>query len=54
VTHDVQEAMKLATRIALLHEGNLAFAGTPAEFAASTHAEARAFLDVLEEAARAQ
>ena len=53
VTHDVQEAMKLATRIALLHEGNLAFAGTPAEFAASTHQEARAFLDVLE-AARAQ
>ena len=54
VTHDVQEAMKLATRIALLHEGNLVFEGAPAEFAASTHAEARAFLDVLEEAARAQ
>ena len=32
VTHDVQEAMKLATRIALLHEGKLAFAGTPEEF----------------------
>ena len=53
VTHDVQEAMKLATRIALLHEGNLAFIGTPAEFESSTHPEARAFLDVLAEARRA-
>src|SRR5579883_1470191 len=32
VTHDVREAMKLATRIALLHEGRLAFAGAPEEF----------------------
>lgn len=54
VTHDVQEAMKLATRIALLHQGNLAFIGTPAEFEASLHPEARAFLDVLHEARRAQ
>ena len=54
VTHDVQEAMKLATRIALLHEGNLAFLGTPGEFVRSTHPEARAFLDVLGEAGRAQ
>jgi osmoprotectant transport system ATP-binding protein len=50
VTHDVQEAMKLATTIALLHEGSPAFAGTPAEFRASGHSEARAFLDVLEHA----
>jgi len=54
VTHDVQEAMKLATRIALLHEGSLAFLGAPAEFESSTHPEARAFLDVLHEARRAQ
>ena len=54
VTHDVQEAMKLATRIALLHEGNLAFIGTPAEFESSRHPEARAFLDVLHEARRAE
>jgi len=53
VTHDVREAMKLATRIALLHEGNLAFIGSPAEFEASPHPEARAFLDVLHEAAHA-
>jgi osmoprotectant transport system ATP-binding protein len=54
VTHDVQEAMKLSTRIALLHEGSLAFIGTPGEFEASPHPEARAFLDVLHEARRAQ
>jgi osmoprotectant transport system ATP-binding protein len=48
VTHDVREAMKLATTIALLHEGSLAFAGTPAEFRASRNEEARAFLDVLD------
>jgi osmoprotectant transport system ATP-binding protein len=54
VTHDVQEAMKLSTRIALLHEGNLAFIGSPSEFEASPHPEARAFLDVLHEARRAE
>jgi osmoprotectant transport system ATP-binding protein len=54
VTHDVQEAMKLATRIALLQEGTLIFIGAPHEFRESRHPEARAFLDVLEEAPRAQ
>jgi osmoprotectant transport system ATP-binding protein len=47
VTHDVKEAMKLATTIALLHEGSLAFLGSPDDFRASPHPEARAFLDVL-------
>jgi osmoprotectant transport system ATP-binding protein len=47
VTHDVREAMKLATRIALLHEGRLAFLGTPEDFRASRHPEAHAFLEVL-------
>ena len=51
VTHDVREATKLATRIALLDQGSIAFLGTPAEFRACTHPEARAFLAVLEEAA---
>jgi len=54
VTHDVQEAMKLATRIAVLHQGTVAFLGSPEEFRASRHPEARAFLDVLEEASRAR
>ena len=54
VTHDVREAMKLATRIALLHEGSLVFIGSPRGFESSPHPEARAFLDVLDEARRAQ
>jgi osmoprotectant transport system ATP-binding protein len=49
VTHDVQEAAKLATRIALLHQGSLAFIGTPEEFRGSRHPEAKAFLDVLQD-----
>jgi osmoprotectant transport system ATP-binding protein len=47
VTHDVREAIKLASRIALLHEGNLAFIGSPDAFRESRHPEARAFLEVL-------
>ncbi|HTA47419.1 MAG TPA: ATP-binding cassette domain-containing protein [Bryobacteraceae bacterium] len=54
VTHDVREAIKLATRIALLFEGRLAFLGSPAEFGESRHPEARAFLEVLQEDASAQ
>jgi osmoprotectant transport system ATP-binding protein len=49
VTHDVREAAKLATRIALLDQGVIAFLGTPAEFRDCGHPEARAFLAVLEE-----
>jgi osmoprotectant transport system ATP-binding protein len=47
VTHDVREAMKLASRIALLHEGSIAFIGAPEAFRESRHPEARAFLEVL-------
>ncbi len=47
VTHDVAEAVRLGTRIALLAEGRLVFEGSPAEFRASAHAEARAFAGVL-------
>lgn len=54
VTHDVREAMKLASRIALLHQGSLAFLGSPAEFGESRHPEARAFLDVIQEDTGAQ
>lgn len=50
VTHDVREAMKLGTRIALLHTGQVRFAGTPAEFLACEDAEARAFLEVFHDA----
>jgi osmoprotectant transport system ATP-binding protein len=54
VTHDVREAMKLATRIALLCEGKLVFIGPPGEFRRSAHPEARAFLELLQENADAQ
>ena len=53
VTHDVTEAVKLATRIALLDKGSLAFIGSPSEFRSSQHPEARAFLDVLNSASTA-
>jgi osmoprotectant transport system ATP-binding protein len=49
VTHDVREALMLATRIALLHEGTLELLATPAEFLAARTPEAQAFLAGLEE-----
>lgn len=50
VTHDVNEATKLATRIALLAGGKLVFLGTPEEFRQSEETEAKAFLEVLQNA----
>ena len=47
VTHDVREALKLGTRIALLNQGNLEFFGTPQEFESSEGDEAHRFLEVL-------
>jgi osmoprotectant transport system ATP-binding protein len=35
VTHDVREALRLGTRVGVLHAGRLIFIGTPAEFRAS-------------------
>lgn len=46
VTHDIQEAFKLGTRIGLMQAGQLIELGTPEEFARSTHPEAQAFLSV--------
>jgi osmoprotectant transport system ATP-binding protein len=51
VTHDIQEALGLASRIGLMQAGNLVFWGTPAEFRRSPLAEAQAFLRTLGEAA---
>ncbi len=48
VTHDVREALLVATRIALLHDGRLAVLATPAEFLRVRGEEARAFLACLE------
>lgn len=47
VTHDVREALRLGTEIALLHRGRLEVLTTPAEFLNSSGPEARAFLSTL-------
>ena len=47
VTHDVREALRLGTEIALLHRGRLEVLTTPAEFGKSSGPEARAFLSTL-------
>jgi osmoprotectant transport system ATP-binding protein len=47
VTHDIQEAFFLATRIGLMYEGNLVVLGTRDEFLKSQHPEAKAFIACL-------
>ncbi len=47
VTHDIQEAFCLGTRIGLMYEGNLVFLGTSSEFLQSQHPEALAFIACL-------
>lgn len=48
VTHDVREALLLATRIALLTDGALELVGTPEEFLRAESREARAFRACLD------
>ena len=48
VTHDVREALRLGTRIALLDRGRLEILATPEEFLKSQAPETRAFLAVLD------
>jgi ABC-type proline/glycine betaine transport system ATPase subunit len=48
VTHDVREALSLASRIAVLANGALDFVGTPQEFLKAHTAEAKAFLACLQ------
>jgi osmoprotectant transport system ATP-binding protein len=45
VTHDIQEAFMLASRIGLMQAGHLVELGTPEEFVRSQHPEAQAFLN---------
>jgi len=47
VTHDVQEAIRLATRIAVLHQGRMELLATPAEFKRQTEGEAAKFIATL-------
>jgi len=48
VTHDVREALMMATRIALLKAGRLELVATPQDFLRSELDEARAFLACLD------
>jgi osmoprotectant transport system ATP-binding protein len=48
VTHDVREALALASRIALLHEGRIEVLAPPREFLDAGTAEARTFLAGLD------
>lgn len=43
VTHDVEEAMELGDRVAVMQDGRIAFLGTVEEFRASERAVVRAF-----------
>lgn len=48
VTHDVREALLLASRVALLASGRLIALATPADFLKHPHPEVRAFTAALE------
>jgi len=48
VTHDIREALMVATRIALLKDGELELVVTPEDFVSASTPEARAFLVTLE------
>jgi osmoprotectant transport system ATP-binding protein len=48
VTHDVREALRLGTRIALLDRGRLEILASPQEFVKSQQPQTRAFLKVLD------
>jgi osmoprotectant transport system ATP-binding protein len=48
VTHDIQEAFILASRIGLMQDGRLVALGTPSEFLKSEEPEVRAFLQCLQ------
>lgn len=48
VTHDIQEAFVLASRIGLMESGRLVVLGTPEEFVRSPEPEAQTFLRTLQ------
>ena len=53
VTHDIQGALEISGRVALLDHGKLRFVGTPAQFGASQDPLVRAFADRTAAAAAA-
>ncbi|HYP01535.1 MAG TPA: ATP-binding cassette domain-containing protein, partial [Pyrinomonadaceae bacterium] len=48
VTHDVREALRLATRIALMREGRIVLLATPEDFMRTEEPLARAYLETLQ------
>ena len=48
VTHGIQEAFLLASRIGLMQDGRLVELGSPDDFLKSQHPEARAFIECLQ------
>jgi osmoprotectant transport system ATP-binding protein len=54
VTHDLREALLLASRIVLLEAGRIVAIGTPQEFLQLNHPEARAFAASLTDSPAAQ
>jgi osmoprotectant transport system ATP-binding protein len=48
VTHDVREALILASRIGLMYAGKLSLLEPPERFLASDNPNARAYIDSLE------
>ena len=49
VTHDVREALRLGSRVGLLHRGRLEILASPEEFMRSRVPQVREFLDILEQ-----
>jgi osmoprotectant transport system ATP-binding protein len=47
VTHDLREALRLGSRIALMHAGRLVVLETPEDFLKSTEPHAQAYLETL-------
>jgi osmoprotectant transport system ATP-binding protein len=54
VTHDVGEAFALASRIGLLKDGQMIVLGPPTELLASSHPEARAFVQCFHDSESAR
>lgn len=48
VTHDVREALRIGSRVGLLHDGRMEVLAAPSEFVKAATEEARAFLAGLE------
>jgi osmoprotectant transport system ATP-binding protein len=48
VTHDLREALRLGSRIGLMHAGRLALLETPEKFLKSNEENARAFIETLQ------